>query len=115
MFMKAVIRIVFFDDQGQKFFGEGPYRLLLSIEKTGSLRAAAQSMEMAYTKALKLMRNAETALGFPLTQRAAGGRDGGGSTLTPEGKEWMTRYEAYKNACVKANDQLYREFFPDKR
>ena len=111
--MKAVTRIVFFDEDGQKFFGEGPCRLLRAIEKTGSLRSAAASMDMAYTKALKLMKNAEAALGFPLTMRAAGGKDGGGSILTPEGKEWLTRYEAYRNACVLANRSLYEQFFPD--
>ena len=111
--MKAVTRIVFFDEDGQKFFGEGPCRLLRAVEKTGSLRSAAASMDMAYTKALKLMKNAEAALGFPLTMRAAGGKDGGGSILTPEGKEWLTRYEAYRDACVLANRALYEHFFPD--
>ena len=71
--MKAVTRITFCTDQGEKFFGEGPCRLLQAIEKTGSLRAAAASMEMAYTKALKLMKNAEAALGFPLSMLSAGG------------------------------------------
>ena len=110
--MKAVTRIVFFDEDGQKFFGEGPCRLLRAVEKTASLRAAAASMDMAYTKALKLMKNAEAALGFPLTMRAAGGKDGGGSILTPEGKEWLDRYEAYRDACVQSNRSLYKQFFP---
>ena len=42
--MRAAIKITFFDDNDEKFFGEGPYRLLLAIEKTGSLRSASQSM-----------------------------------------------------------------------
>ena len=113
--MKAVTRIIFCDDTGEKFFGEGPYRLLLAIEQFGSLRAAAQSMDMAYTKAHKLMKNAETALGFPLTMRTAGGRDGGGSTITPRGKEWLKRYEAYRDACIQANSELYSRFFPQQR
>ena len=113
--MKAVTRIIFLDEQGDKFFGEGPYRLLCAVEETGSLRAAAMSMNMAYTKALKVLKNAEAALGFPLTARTTGGKDGGGSQLTPEGKEWITRYEAYRNACVQANRQLYLDFFPEQR
>ena len=113
--MKAVTRIIFLDDQGEKFFGEGPFRLLCAVEETGSLRAAAMSMNMAYTKALKVLKNAEAALGFPLTARTTGGKDGGGSQLTPEGKEWITRYEAYRNACIQANRQLYLEFFPEQR
>ena len=113
--MKPITKIIFLDDKGEKFFGDGPARLLRAVEETGSLRAAAMSMDMAYTKALKLMSHAESALGFPLTTRAAGGRSGGGSTLTPEGKEWLTRYESYREACIQANRELYLEFFPQQR
>lgn len=109
--MRAATKIMFFDDSGQKFLGEGPYRLLLAVEETGSLRAAAFSMEMAYSKALELIRNAEAALGFPLTMRAAGG----GSILTPQGKEWLRKYGAYRDACVQTNRELYLEFFPEQR
>ena len=85
-----------------------------AIEETGSLRGAAMSMGMAYTKALKLIENAERALGFPLTTRVTGGRSGGGSHITPEGKEWLIRYEQYRDACKAANAKLYLEFFPEQ-
>lgn len=110
--MKSVTKIQFTDDNGIKFFGEGPCRLLRCVEKTGSLRAAAMEMEMAYSKASKILKQAEVSLGFPLTTRAAGGKDGGGSMLTPEGKQWLQQYEDYRDACVKANQALYRQFFP---
>ena len=113
--MRAAVRIIFLDENGEKFFGEGPCRLLHAVDETGSLRAAAQSMGMAYTKALKIMKNAEKALGFALTERMAGGKDGGGSVLTPEGKEWLKRYEAYRDACIQADRRLYLEFFPEQR
>jgi molybdate transport system regulatory protein len=113
--MKAVTKITFLDDNGEKFFGEGPARLLRAVEEHGSLRAAAMSMDMAYTKALKLIRNAENALGFALIRRSAGGKDGGGSYLTKEGKEWLHRYEAYRDACKLSNSRLYLEFFPEQR
>ncbi len=110
--MKPVTKIIFTDDNGIKFFGEGPFRLLRSVEKTGSLRAAAMEMEMAYSKASKLLKQAEANLGFSLTTRSTGGKDGGGSTLTPEGKRWLSQYEAYRDACVRSNQALYRQFFP---
>ena len=47
--------------------------------------------------------------------RTAGGRDGGGSSLTPEGKEWLQRYEAYRDACAEAGRRLYLDFFPEQR
>lgn len=113
--MKASTRITFLDESGEKFFGEGPSRLLHAIEEKGSLRAASISMGMAYTKALKILSNAEKALGFPLTNRSIGGKDGGGSCLTPEGKEFLKRYEAYRDACLQANRTLYMEFFPEQQ
>ncbi len=112
--MKPVTKIQLFDENGEKFFGEGPCRLLEQVEQTGSLRCAAASMEMAYSKALKLVKQAEEALGFPLTQRSVGGKDGGGSTLTPEGREFLHKYEAYQDACVQANRELYANYFPGK-
>ena len=113
--MKAVTKIIFFDDQGEKFFGEGPARLLRGIAEKGSLRAAALSMEMAYTTALTIIKNAEKALGFPLLIRSTGGKSGGGSKLTDQGKEWLEQYEAYRDACLQANHKLYLEFFPQQR
>ena len=113
--MKAVTKILFLDDNGEKFFGEGPARLLRGVEAHGSLRAAAMSMDMAYTKAMKLIRNAENALRFPLIRRSTGGKDGGGSNLTDEGREWLERYEAYRDACKLSNSRLYLEFFPEQR
>ena len=110
--MKSVTKIIFTDDDGNKFFGEGPMQLLRAIERTGSLRAAAIEMEMAYSKANKLLKQAEANLGFPLTQRSTGGKDGGGSVLTPQGKRWLRQYIAYRNACIRENQRLYREHFP---
>lgn len=110
--MKPVIKIQFADDNGIKFFGEGPHQLLRLVEQTGSLRSAAAEMGMAYSKATRLIKQAEVNLGFPLTTRSTGGRDGGGSVLTPEGKRWMKQYEVYRDACLRESRRLYREYFP---
>ena len=110
--MIPVTKIIFTDDNGTKYFVEGPCRLLRCVEKNGSLRAAAMEMEMAYSKASKLIKQAEANLGFSLTTRSAGGKDGGGSVLTTEGKNWLRQYEAYRNACIKSNQALYKQFFP---
>ena len=109
--MKAVTKIMFLDEKGEKFFGEGPYELLMLVKATGSLRSSAAHMGMAYTKALKIIKNAEDALGFPLTVRQSGGNKGGGSRLTKEGGEWLEKYQKYRDACKRENDRLYMEFF----
>lgn len=109
--MRALTRIIFVDDNNEKFFGEGPYRLLRTVEETCSLRAAANKMGMSYTKALKLINNAEKELNIKFINRVIGGKSGGGSVLTSEGKAWITKYEEYRDACLKENERLYMEYY----
>jgi len=109
--MKALTRLIFVDDNNEKFFGEGPYRLLRGVEKSGSLRSTAMEMGMSYTKALKLITTAEKEMGFKFTTRVIGGKSGGGSCITEEGKAWLDRYEQFRDACLKENERLYREYY----
>lgn len=109
--MQPVTRVYLYDDNGNKFFGEGPYRLLRGVEDTGSLRASAMAMGMAYTKALRLLRTAEEALGYPLTQRAAGGHAGGGSRLTPQGRAFLDTYARFRDRCAEENRLLWQQEF----
>ncbi len=111
--MQPTTRIFLRDDNGEKFFGEGPCRLLKGIERTGSLRASAMEMHMAYSKASYLIRHAEAVLGFPLTETVIGGKGGGGSILTARAKEFIAKYEAYRDACYEANETIYRKIFSD--
>lgn len=113
--MEPVTKLYLVDQRGERVFGEGPFRLLQAVEATGSLRGAAQSMHMAYTKALKMLRRVEQEVGYPLTQRSVGGRDGGGSRLTEEGKELLSRYERYRDRCQAANRRIYQEIFCAQR
>ena len=125
--MKPKIHVMLCDDIGERFFGEGPCRLLHRIEETGSLRAAAQAMGLSYSKALRMVKRAEKELGFALTRKTIGGRGGGfrrsrlhlrgggGSTLTDEARNFMERYEAYRDACVQTDRELYDKFFPGER
>lgn len=112
--MYPTTRIVLRDEKGEKFFGEGPCRLLKGIERTGSLRTASLEMEMAYTKALKLLRNAEKALGYPLTEKTIGGKGGGGSRLTTQAKEFIQKYETYRDLCCESNAAIYHQIFSEE-
>ena len=110
--MKSVTHVYLYEN-GEKFFGEGPYRLLKGIERTGSLRQAAQEMNMSYSKASIILNKAEKALTFPLTEKRIGGRGGGGSQLTLEAKGFLKRYEKYREACYEANSRIYHEIFSE--
>ena len=109
--VKIKVKVTICTDDWARCFGDGPYQLLTGVRELGSLRAAAQSMGMAYTKAFHLIKGVEAALGQPLTRRTIGGRGGGGSVLTPVGEDLLTRYEAYRSACCQEAHRLYDQYF----
>ena len=109
--MKAVTKIVFTDDNGTKFFGEGPLRLLRSVERTGSLRSAAMEMEMAYSKAWNIIRNSEEALGFKLLHSSVGGKGGGGAYLTEEAVKLLGSYDTFCSSLRAYGDSLFDDQF----
>ncbi len=111
--MKLQLSIQFRTDEGEKFFGEGPCRLLSGIRQHGSLRSAAIAMGMSYTKAFHMLKHTEACCGFPLCRRTIGGDGGGGSSLTPEAEDLLTRYEAFRADCSQAAARLYRNRFPE--
>ncbi|MCI8896011.1 MAG: hypothetical protein HFI42_08220 [Lachnospiraceae bacterium] len=112
--MRPVVRVFLYDEQGERFFGEGPCRLLKGVEQLGSLKKSADSMGMAYTKALAIIRRAERELGFSLTEKMIGGKGGGGSRLTLRAKEFLEKYEAYRDACYEADAAIYHQIFSEQ-
>ena len=69
-------------------FGRGIANLCLGVREAGSLNAAAKGMVMAYSKAWRIIKETEAALGIQLLNR-----DGAhGSTLTEEGDALLDAY-----------------------
>jgi molybdate transport system regulatory protein len=104
--------------KGEKAFGPGIATLLRTIEQTGSLQKAAESMEMAYSKAWKMIKEMEQLWGFPLTYRDIGGINGGGSSLTPEGRFLLERYELFtaivsQNCCEVFSEYYSEDFYKE--
>lgn len=95
----------------QKCFGPGIAELLHSVQTCKSLRAAAQGMEMAYSKAWTVIRKSEAALGFPLLQSSTGGRNGGGAVLTAQAERMLAAYDAYCAALEQDAQKLFDEHF----
>lgn len=94
-----------------KAFGPGMSTLLEGIKATGSLQGAAQSMHMAYSKAWKMLKESEKAWGFPLTERETGGKDGGGSTLTPQAVLLLEAYGSFMKESRADLDRLFEKHF----
>ena len=91
--MKVTLRLYTRDEQ--RCFGPGIATLMERVEEHHSLRAAAMSMEMAYSKAWRIIHTAEEVFGCKLLASTIGGRNGGGAELTPQGKRLLAAYQAY--------------------
>lgn len=92
--LKITIRL--YTDDSQRCFGPGIATLLERVQEHHSLRAAASSMEMAYSKAWRIIRTAEEVFGCKLLDSTTGGRHGGGAALTPQAQRLLAAYSAYR-------------------
>ena len=88
-------------------YGPGVADLCLGVREMGSLNAAAKSMHMAYSKAWRIMKETEAALGMQLLNR-----DGAhGSTLTKEGNKLLDAYLAVQEELQQiAIDEFAKRF-----
>ena len=77
-------------------FGDGKFRLLKSIETTGSLRAASALLHISYRKAWGDLKKAQNALGVVLIDQHRGGPRGGRTVLTEEGRRWLQAYVRFR-------------------
>lgn len=66
--------------------------LLEAIDAHGSLRRAAEQLNVPYRTAWDRVKATEAALGIRLLDTESGGADGGGSHLTPQAREVCRRF-----------------------
>ena len=106
---RPVLTIRIFADE--KCFGPGIAMLLKKVGELHSLRAAAMSIGMAYSKAWTILKNAQQHLGFALLHSTTGGKNGGGATLTPEATALLAAYEEYCSELNAYGKTLFAEKF----
>ncbi len=76
--------------------GPGKIALLEGIHRTGSLSQAARDLGMSYRRAWLLLASLNTSFCESVVLTAVGGRAGGGSSLTPLGRELISRYRKFE-------------------
>ena len=107
--LKLTVRMFTSDDE--KCFGPGIATLMERVEEHHSLRRAAASMGMAYSKAWRIIRTAEEVFGCPLLSTTTGGKNGGGAALTTQGKRSLTAYQAYAADVKQYSEERFAEAF----
>ena len=74
--------------------GPGKVDLLEAIARSGSISAAARDMGMSYRRAWLLVDTMNRCFKEDLVVTTTGGRGGGGSRITPLGRQVLRRYRA---------------------
>lgn len=95
-------RLTLYLGEDRHKLGPGKIRLLEAIRDGGSISAAARAMQMAYRHAWELVDELNACFAEPVVEASAGGRRGGGATLTPWGEELILCFHAMESATRKA-------------
>ena len=93
-----------------KCFGPGVAMLLQRVKTFHSLRSAAMDMNMAYSKAWTILKEAEKGLGFKLLHSTTGGKGGGGATLTERGEQLLDAYETCERELKAHSQRLFDQY-----
>ena len=101
---------IWLDNDG-KAFGEGCFRLLETVERTGSLNKAALELNLSYGCVMKTLQKCEKKLGFALLERTIGGSSGGGSCLTPRARILLAKYKLFHDELSETISQICRKYF----
>ena len=92
----------------EKCFGPGVAELLERVDKMQSLRQATMSMQMAYSKAWRMIKT-EQELGFSLLNSSTGGKGGGGASLTEEGRRFLASYRVFERTVRDFAEEAFVE------
>src|ERR1700687_2983318 len=108
--MKPKLRVWVMFGEDLKF-GDGRPRLLELIDARGSLKKAAQELEMSYRNAWGYLRELESAAGFKFVERVPGGGPRSGMRLTSAGKRFLTRYRKFRDGLDGAVTRHFERSF----
>ena len=95
------------DLDSERSIGPGKILLLENILSCGSISAAGRAMNMSYRRAWVLVDEINRICRRDAVERKAGGKKGGGATLTPLGLSLVARYRKIeRSAEVAAREEL---------
>lgn len=100
---------IWFVRGNEHIFGSGLARLLELVETAGSLSRAAKLEGMSYRHAWGEIRKAEEHLGTSLLVRNKGGKGGGGSYLSSEGRRLLRVFDRMEERTRIYADKQFAE------
>ena len=96
------------DDKG--IMGDGKWQILKAIEEHGSLTAATKALGITYRRTWGDLKKIEEMLGFQLLEKERGGKEGGKSSLTAEGKRLVKAFDEFHDKVDVFIEKAFGEF-----
>ncbi|MCP3952707.1 MAG: LysR family transcriptional regulator [Desulfobacterales bacterium] len=90
------------NEAGKVVFGLGRFRILDTVDRLGSLQAAAKELKMSYRAIWSRIRASEERMNKPLLTR-----DNRGSTLTPLARSLVKQFRRLQTIVEKESDEVY--------
>ena len=97
---------LWFKRADDKFLGGDRISLLEKIDELGSITKAAKAVGISYKNAWDTVNLINNMAEKPLVERLAGGKGGGGTSLTAAGKKIITQYQTIEEEHRKFLDNL---------
>ncbi|MBK6628235.1 MAG: LysR family transcriptional regulator [Flavobacteriales bacterium] len=95
--------------KGRSYLGSGRVELLERIGETGSISEAARQLRISYKKAWEMVEAMNALAPRPLVERSTGGRGGGGTSLTAQGRRAVQGFRDLDERCKAYVDGLLHE------
>ena len=97
------------NEEGNVVFGLGRFRILDTVDRLGSLQAAAKELKMSYRAIWSRIRASEERLGKTLLIS-----DNRGSRMTPLGRDLVKEFRRLQTIVEKESDEVYDSLMADR-
>ena len=102
------------EEKGRSVLGAGRLALLKAIESEGSIAGAAKKLRISFRSAWGSVGDAEENLGVKLLERRKGGAGGGWTTLTPEARTLVARFDKLVRETREFADRRFQSIFRER-
>ena len=92
--------------RGETLVGAGRGRLLAAVDEEGSISAAARKLGLSYATAWHRLDSMGRAMGASLIEPRTGGKGGGGSSLTREGRAVLEALRFMQDRVAEAREEI---------
>ena len=102
---------IWLEKAGEPVLGKGRLMLLKAVDAEGSISRAAKQCNISFRRAWSYLNSAEKNFGIKLLDRKKGGAGGGRSTLTPEARRLIEKFDVLSHDTGRYASKRFEDLF----